>query len=87
MTLLEMFRIICACAGRKVRYVNVPFPIAKLGVEAVYLLSFHRCDYREKLDRLMEDRAYPRDAITRDLGYVPHSFEDRVAPLVAEWKE
>lgn len=87
MTLLEMFQTICALAGRKVHFVNVPFPIAKAGVEAVYLLSGKQCDYREKLDRLTEDRAYPHGEISEDLGYAPLSFEERVAPLIAELKE
>lgn len=87
MTLMEMFQTICSCAGSKVHFINIPFPIAKACVELVYLLSAHRCDYREKLDRLTEDRAYPHDAITRDLGYCPHSFEERVTPLISELKE
>lgn len=84
MSLLEMFQILCRLAGRKVWFVNVPFPLAKAGVEAVYLLSGKRCDYREKLDRLMEDRAYPHDLISSDLGYAPRPFEERAAPLIEE---
>ena len=50
----------------------------------MYLLSGKRCDYREKLDRLMEDRAYPHDLISSDLGYAPRPFEERAAPLIEE---
>ena len=87
MTLLEMFQSICSLSGRKVRFVNVLFPMAKAAVEAVYLLSGKRCDYREKLDRLTENRAYPHDEISVELGYAPLSFEERAAPLIAELKE
>ena len=86
MTLLEMFQIISKSADREVRFVNIPFPIAKAGVEALYVLSGKRCDYREKLDRLMEDRAYPHDAISKDWGYRPRPFEERVLPLIQQIK-
>lgn len=66
---------------------NVPFPIAKIAVELAYFLSGRRCDYREKLDRLIEDRAYPHDVISKELGYMPMSFEERVMPLIEELKK
>ena len=86
MSLLELFQSLCRLTGRKVRFFNVPFPLAKAAVDAVYLLSGKKCDYREKLDRLTEDRAYSHDEIAQDLGYQPGSFEERVAPLIAEIK-
>lgn len=86
MTLLEMFEIICRNSGKKVCFINVPFPIAKLCVEILYILTRTQIDYREKLDRLMEDRAYPHNEISMDLGYAPRSFEERVSPLIQELK-
>lgn len=87
MTLREMFQEICDLAGRTVRFVNVPFPLAKLAVEAVYWGTGRKVDYREKLDRLTEDRAYGHDDISRELGYAPESFRERVRPLIEELKE
>ena len=86
MTLREMFEVICTLADRRVRFVNIPFPIAKVCVELAYLCSLKRIDYREKLDRLTENRAYPHDAISKDLGYAPRSFEERVKPLIDDLK-
>ena len=86
MTLKEMFQVICTLADRKVRFINIPFPLAKFCVEMVYLCSLKGVDYREKLDRLTEDRAYPHDEISKDLGYAPRSFEERVKPLIDELK-
>ena len=87
MTLKEMFQIICRRAGRRVVFVAVPFCLAKAGVIFLYYLSGKRIDYREKMDRLGEDRAYPHDAISEDLGYAPKSFEERVTPLIEELKK
>ena len=86
MSLLELFRTLCRLAGRNVYFVNVPFPLAKAAVNIVYFLSGKRCDYKEKLERLAEDRAYSHDDITRELGYQPGRFEDRVAPLIEQIK-
>lgn len=86
MTLREMFEIICRLSGKHVRFFNVPMWIAKVGVEFVYLCSFKRIDYREKLDRLSEDRAYGHDEITKELGYAPMPFEERVRPLIDSLK-
>lgn len=87
MTLKEMFQIICRRAGHKVVFVPVPFCLAKAGVIFLYYLSGKRIDYREKMDRLGEDRAYSHSAITEDLGYAPKSFEERVTPLIEELKK
>lgn len=82
MTLLEMFEKIALVLGKKVIFINVPFCFAKICVNSVYLLSFGKIDYREKLDRLTENRAYDHDAITEELGYFPHSFEERLRQMV-----
>ena len=86
MTLQEMFHTICTLANRKVLFLNVPFFMAKFCVQTAYICSFKRIDYREKLDRLTEDRAYGHEEIAKDLGYTPKSFEERVQPLIDELK-
>lgn len=86
MKLIEMFRIITELSGRKVRFFNVPYRFARLCVKAVYYLSFKKIKYMEKLDRLMEDRAYNHELITEELGYKPMPFEYRVKPLIEEIK-
>ena len=63
MTLLEMFKIISEKGGFKNIFINIPFPFAKLAVNSVYLLSLRKIDFREKLDRLTEDRAYDNSVI------------------------
>ena len=87
MTILEGLKIISDMMGKKVHFVNVPFKIAEFAVQAMYRLSFKRKDYREKLERLTENRAFPNDTIKNELGYSPASFAERVAPLVEEIKK
>ena len=73
--LIDMFRVIAAQLGVKNRFVSCPFPIAYAGAWAVYLLTLGRMDYREKVQRLVEPRAFPHDAATHDFGFAPVAFE------------
>lgn len=82
MTLLEMFKIISEKGGFKNIFINIPFPLAKLAVNSVYLLSLKRIDFREKLDRLTEDRAYDNTVIKEELGFTPTSFEERIEKMI-----
>lgn len=50
----------------------------------VYLLSLKKIDYREKLNRLTEDRAYPNDIFSKELGFNPKPFSQRVLPLIKQ---
>ena len=69
---------------KNTKFVNIPFGFAKFLVNTAYVLSFKRINYKEQLDRLAEDRAYPHEKITAELGYSPLSFEERVKPLIDE---
>lgn len=82
MTLIEMFNIITDVLGHNVRFVNVPFALAKFLVDSLYFASLKKIDYREKLDRLTENRAYAHDDIKKEFGFAPLSFKERVTPLV-----
>ena len=82
MTLLEMFKIISDAGNFNNKFVNVPFFIAKLLVESVYLVSLKRIDFREKLDRLTEDRAYDNKVIKEELGFNPRPFEEHIKSMI-----
>lgn len=87
MTLLEMFHIITDVLGRKVYFANVPFSFAKLLVNCLYFITLKKVRYREKLNRLTENRAYAHDEIANELGFQPLSFRERVTPLVKQIQE
>ena len=82
MTLLEMFKIISEKGGFKNIFINIPFPLAKLAVNFVYLISLKKIDFREKLDRLTENRAYDNSVIKKELGFTPTSFEERIEKMI-----
>lgn len=82
MTLYEMFTKIIVLSGRKTKLINIPFSFANFLVHSIYFLSFTKIDFREKLYRLTENRAYSCESISKELGYAPHSFEENVKNLI-----
>ncbi len=82
MTLLEMFKIISEKGGFNNHFINVPFFLAKLLVNCVYFISLKKIDFREKLDRLTEDRAYDNQKIKDELGFKPTPFEVKIEELI-----
>ncbi len=87
MTIREMLRIIANLSRRKTMLINIPFPLAKAAVMAVYKLSRGKINYIEKLDRLTENRAYSHKDISDELGYSPRPFEEGLKELVWRIKE
>lgn len=77
-TLRDMLCVIAGYLGKPARFISVPYWIAICGAWALYLLSLTKKDYREKVQRLVEPRAYPHDEATRDFGYAPMAFFEGV---------
>ncbi|MCR5665034.1 MAG: NAD(P)H-binding protein [Oscillospiraceae bacterium] len=84
--LRQMFEIIGEKLGKKVHFVSCPFWIAYLGAWAVFLLSFKRIDYREKVQRLCESRAFPHQEASAAFSYAPRSFEAGIAEEIEEYQ-
>lgn len=84
--LRDMFREIGRQLGVKNTFVSCPFPVAYAGAWAVYLLSLKKVDLREKVQRLVEPRAYSHEAATRDFGYSPAEFSQGVSQEIGMYK-
>lgn len=84
--LREMFIEIGKQLGVKNTFLYVPFPIAYVGAWIVYLLTFTKKDLREKVQRMVEPRAYLHELATQDFGYAPAKFADGVAEEIEMYK-
>lgn len=73
--LRRMLEVIANQLGVRNCFISCPFFLAYLGAWFIYLASFGKVDIREKVQRLVEPRAYPHEAATRDFGYSPVPFE------------
>ncbi len=71
--------------GKRTKFINCPFPIAYAGAWFIYLISFGRGDYREKVQRLCEPRVYSHEEATKAFGYLPRTFAAGVAEEIREY--
>lgn len=83
--LRDMLTVIGKNLGKKTRFISCPFRLAYTGAWIIYLLTFTKKDYREKVQRLCEDRVYSHTEATEDFGYNPRSFEDGIVSEVKEY--
>lgn len=83
--LRDMLSIIARFLNKPARFISVPYWIAIAGAWGLYLISLTKIDYREKVQRLVEPRAFPHDEATRDFGYSPVGFEQGVGREVVDY--
>lgn len=85
--LRDMLTIIAEQLGKKAKFLSVPYWVSIAGAWMLYVLSFTKVDFREKVQRMVEPRAYPHDAATADFGYAPRGFAEGVHDEIAEYKK
>lgn len=83
--LREMLLEIGNILNKKVRFSNVPFLIAFSGAWIIFVLTFGKMDYRERVQRLCESRAYSHQDATDAFGYYPMSFNNGVVDEIQEY--
>ena len=85
--LLDILKEISKQLDVKNTFVSVPYWLAYSGAWCIYLCSFKKIDYREKVQRLVEPRAYSHEDAANDFGYNPLSFADGVRFEIEEYKK
>ena len=51
----------------------------------MYLITIGKVDYREKVQRLTEPRAFSHEEANQDFGYSPMSFEEGIINEISEY--
>lgn len=85
--LIDMFKIIGQRLGKNTLYISIPFPIVYVGSYILYLISLKKIDYREKVKRLVEHRAFSHDDASRDFNYAPMGFDKGIINEIEEYIE
>lgn len=83
--LLDMFKVMAKYIGVRNTYISVPFPIAYGLAWLLFLSTFGKMDFREKVQRLVEPRTFDHTDATQDFGYNPITFEEGVKSEVDEY--
>ena len=84
--LIDMFKTMGKYLGVKNTFISCPFWLAYAGSWAIYILTCGKKDLREKVQRMVEPRAYPHDEATRDFGYDPLTFEVGIRDEIEMYK-
>lgn len=83
--LIDMFKVIASQLNVKNVYISVPFWIAYSGAKLIYILTFGKKDMREKVQRLVEPRAFGHEEATKDFGYAPLDFQKGITSEIEEY--
>ena len=81
----DMMTEIGRLLGKDMRFIDCPFPVAYALAWLLFCLTFGRKDYREKVQRLCEPRAYSHREATEAFGYSPRNLAEGLAPEVKEY--
>ena len=84
--LRDMFTDIGKNLGKNVKFISCPFFIAYPGAVVVWALSLGKIDFREKVQRLCEDRAFPHEEAAKAFDFSPRPFEVGIVEEVGEYK-
>lgn len=84
-TLRDILSTIGKALGKKVLFISFPFWFAYVGAWFIYMISFMKVDYREKVQRLCEPRVYSHEEASKDFGYNPRTFREGVIEEVTEY--
>jgi len=83
--LIDIFKIIGKSLKKTNIFVSIPFSFAYFGGCVLYIFTFGRIDYREKIKRLVEDRTFDHSEASQDFGYAPMSFEEGIKNEIIEY--
>lgn len=85
--LIDIFKEIGSQLGVKNTFISVPYWIAYSGAVCIYVVSFGKIDFREKVQRMVEPRAYSYEKAANDFGYAPLEFKDGVKEEIKMYLE
>jgi len=84
--LVDLFRLIAKKLEKKqIRFIRVPYCLSLTFAWLLFLVSIGQLDYREKVQRLCEDRVYPHLDATKDFQYHPRSLEAGIGEEVQKY--
>ena len=76
--LRDILALIAEDLHKPARFVSIPFWFAYAGAWILYCASLTRIDVREKVQRLTEDRSFPHEEASADMGFTPRSFRQGI---------
>lgn len=85
--LKDILQNISVFLGKKTVFLTVPFGLTYFAANVAYYCTFKKIDLREKVQRLVEPRAYDHESAKTDFGYMPMEFLDGLKEEVELYKK
>lgn len=85
--LIDIFKEIGRQLGVKNTFISCPFFIAYGGAWCVFILTLGKIDFREKVQRMVEPRAYSHEEAKKDFGYNPLTFAEGIKDEIEQYKK
>ena len=76
--MIEVFKMISDNLNKKTTFVSVPLGLGVVIAQTAKVLTLGKTDYKERVQRMGEDRSYPHAKAKKDFNYSPMSFEDGI---------
>lgn len=83
--LIDILRHMSMFLGKRTVFFPVPFRLAYAVALCAHWATLGKVDYRERVQRLVEPRAFSHDEARRDFGYAPSDFYDGLKTEVDEY--
>lgn len=86
-SMVEVFELISNKLKKKTKFVNVPLGLGVFMARCLKVATLGHVDYKEKIQRMGEDRSFPHTAAKEDFGYSPIDFEQGLNIEIDEYLE
>jgi uncharacterized protein YbjT (DUF2867 family) len=74
--LVDILSLVSTYLGKRTLFFSIPFRLAYVCAVVLHLATLGRVDLRERVQRLVEPRAFSHAEATSDFGYSPIDFKD-----------
>lgn len=84
-SMLDLLKLISKELHKKTLFISIPLRLGIMLAKGLKLLSFHRMNYVEQVQRMGEDRSYSHESAEKDFGYYPMTIEEGIHLEVQEY--
>lgn len=84
--LIDILKTISKKLDKKTIFISIPYGLAYFGSIILFYVSLTKIDIREKVQRLVEPRAYSHEDASNDFGFNPIPFEEGISKEINLFK-
>jgi len=86
-SMLEAFRIIGNCLGKKTFFINCPLPVGVILARILKTLTLGEIDFVERVQRMGENRSFSHEDAQQDFEFNPIPFSQGISIEIEQYKK